>query len=111
MGTNRFIAFFIGGLFCLFPVLAHALSPEQVIQLKKAGVDDKTIQLMIQQEIAAGQADPYDKMGTREVKDQNGNSVIIYSTGRPNGGSLRQEEQEKVDQAWEMLRNMTIEVK
>lgn len=103
------LSFLSLGIFCLFPGNSHSLTPEQVIQLKKAGVEDKTIQLMISQEIAKENRDPYDTMGTKEIKDANGNAVIIYSTGRPHGGTLDREEQEKVDRAWEMLQNMTIE--
>ena len=105
------LTFLCWGLFCLLPVLSHALTPEQVIQLKKAGVGDKTIQLMISQEIARENRDPYETMGTKEIKDADGETVIIYSTGRPHGGTLDREEQEKLDRAWEMLQNMTIEMK
>ncbi|HPJ96132.1 MAG TPA: hypothetical protein PK022_02405 [Syntrophales bacterium] len=105
------LTFLCCGLFFLLPVFSNALTPEQVIRLKKAGVDDKTIQLMISQEIAKENRDPYDTMGTKEIKDADGNAVIIYSTGKPHGGTLDRKEQEKVDQAWEMLRNMTIEIK
>lgn len=106
-----FLSFLGLGFFCLFPGLSHSLTPEQVIQLKKAGVEDKTIQLMISQEITKENRNPYDTMGTKEIKDANGNSVVIYSTGRHDGGDLDREEQEKVDRAWEMLQNMTIETK
>ncbi|MBN1545638.1 MAG: hypothetical protein JW902_03160 [Syntrophaceae bacterium] len=102
------LTLFLAGL---GPVLSYALTPEQVLQLKKAGVEEKTIQLMIEQEIAAGASDPYEKMGTREIKDQDGNTIVIYSTGHPSGGNPNQEEQEKVDRAWEMLRNIIIDAR
>jgi hypothetical protein len=105
------MAFLTGVLICCGPVFSWALTPEQVLQLKKAGVEDKTIQLMIEQEIAAKQNDPYEKMGTREVKDQDGNTVIIYSTGRSAGGAIDPVEQEKVDRAWEMLQNIIIDTR
>ena len=101
----------VGGGLCFGPVLSYALTPEQVLQLQKAGVEEKTIQLMIEQEIAAGASDPYEKMGTREIKDQDGNTVVIYSTGRPSGGNSDQDEQEKVNRAWEMLRNIIIDAR
>lgn len=100
-----------GCLLCFVPVVSSALTPEQVIQLKKAGVEEKTIQLMISQEIAAENRNPYETMGTREIKDAGGNAVIIYSTGRPSGRELDREEQEKLDRAWEMLQNILIDVK
>jgi hypothetical protein len=111
MIKKQFSFFLLVGLLCLIPVISYALTPEQVIQLKKAGVEEKTIQLMIAQEIAAENRNPYDKLGTREVKDASGNSVIIYSTGRPVGGELDREEQEKLDRAWEMLQNIIIDTK
>lgn len=109
---NRYFLSFLGvGILCLIPVVSSALTPEQVVQLKKAGVEEKTIQLMIEQEIAAENRNSYDTLGTKEVKDASGNSIIIYSTGRPTGGNLDREEQEKLDRAWEMLQNITIETK
>ena len=69
------------GLMGILPATIFALSPEQVIALKKAGVSDETIRLMIQQEDRA-QKNPDDAIGSREVKDSHGNTVIIYSTGR-----------------------------
>jgi hypothetical protein len=100
-----------GGLLCLAPVGSYSLTPEQVVQLKKAGVEEKTIQLMISQEIAAENRNPYDTLGTKEIKDAGGNTIIIYSTGRSTGGERDREEQEKLDRAWEMLQNITIETK
>ena len=48
------------------PILSYALTPQQVIDLKKAGVSDKTIQIMIEQEEKA--KDPYATMGTKRLK-------------------------------------------
>ena len=62
------------------PILSYALTPQQVIDLKKAGVSDKTIQIMIEQEEKA--KDPYATMGTKEIKDKDGNTVTIYTTGK-----------------------------
>jgi hypothetical protein len=111
MMTKRFLPLFMAGLLCLFPVGSYALTPEQAIQLKKAGVEEKTIQLMIAQEIAAENRDPYDTLGTKEIRDPSGNSVIIYSTGRPSDGGIDREEQEKLDRAWEMLQNIMIDAR
>jgi hypothetical protein len=87
-----------------------ALTPQQVIDLKKAGVSDQTIQMMIKQEEAAKDRDPYATMGTKEIKDKDGNAVIIYTTGKK-GGADDDEEAKNVEWAWEMLRNMTIKIK
>lgn len=82
-----------------------ALTPQQVIALKKAGVSDKTIQMMLKQE---ERKDPYATIGTREVKDKEGNTVIIYTTGGNTNSAADDEEKKNVENAWEMLKNMTI---
>jgi hypothetical protein len=84
-----------------------ALTPQQVIELKKAGVSDQTIQLMIKQEEAAKKSDT---MGTREEKDEDGNTVTIYSTGKSNSNIAGDEEAKNVERAWEMLRNMNLKI-
>ncbi|PKN18556.1 MAG: hypothetical protein CVU71_13835 [Deltaproteobacteria bacterium HGW-Deltaproteobacteria-6] len=93
----------------LWPFPASALTPEQVIELKKEGVSEATIQRMIEQQ--AREKDPYATMGVKEVKDKDGNTVIIHSTGGNTGSTADDEEAAKVDKAWEMLRNMTIKHK
>ena len=96
------IAFFAG--------ISYALTPEQVIALKKAGVEDQTIRMMIQQEREAAEQNPADQIGSREIKDKDGNSVIMYSTGKTKQQAV-DPEQEKADKAWKMLQNMTIETR
>lgn len=80
-----------------------ALTPDEVIKLKKAGVSDETIRLMIEQERAGGQPNPADQIGVREVKDAQGNVTVNYSTGAPPANTQNQSEQEKVEKAWKML--------
>jgi len=92
-----------------FAGLCHALTSEQIIQLKKAGVSDKTIQMMIEQERDARQENPSDLIGVREVKDREGNVVTVYSTGRPARESSSDAEDVKVEKAWKMLQNMIID--
>jgi hypothetical protein len=92
-----------------FLSLCHALTSEQIIKLKKAGVSDKTIQMMIEQERDARQENPSDLIGVREVKDKEGNVVTIYSTGRPTKESPGDTEDVKVEKAWKMLQNMIID--
>ena len=96
---------FIFILMC--PIICYALTPQQVIDLKKAGVSDKTIQLMIEQEEKA--KDPYATMGTKEIKDKDGKTVIIYTTGKSVDSD--DDESKKMEIAWEMLRNITIKQK
>jgi hypothetical protein len=95
--------------FCVLfsAIYASALTPQQVLELKKAGVSDQTIQMMIKQEEAAKDDDT---MGTREVKDEDGNTVIIYSTGKTTVSAAEAEEAKNVERAWQMLQNMNIKV-
>jgi len=96
-------------LLAVLPSQSAALSPEQVIALKKAGVGEETIRLMIQQEREAQQANPYDTLGRKEIKDGRGDTIIIYSTGRGTPQDKDREEKEKADKAWRMLQNMVID--
>jgi hypothetical protein len=98
-------AVFVGAL--LVAISCFALTPQQVVELKKAGVSDKTIQLMIQQEEAA--KDPTATMGVQEVKDKDGNTVTIYTTGKSTVSEADEEEAKKVEKAWEILRNTVID--
>ncbi len=106
---RKTLTFGLASLLVLLPAAGLALTPEQVISLKKAGVSDATIQLMIQQEENARKA-PEDTIGRREVKDSQGNTVIIYSTGNPPGNDKRDEEKKKLENAWKMLQNMNLKV-
>jgi len=87
---------------------AHALTTEEVIKLKKAGVSDETIRTMIEQEKAAAERNPSDQMGVREVKDAEGNVSVNYSTGAPSAPTQGGSEQEKVEKAWKMLQNQNM---
>ncbi len=89
---------------------AQALTPEQVVSLKNAGVSDQTIQLMIRQEREAAAGSPDDSPGRRETINKEGKSVIIYSTGRPSGVNRGREEQQ-AEKAWEMLNNVIIDTR
>lgn len=98
------LAFFI---VLLYSGGASALTADEVIRLKKAGVSDETIRLMIEQE-QAGRPNPSDRIGTREVRDDAGNPSVIHSTGAPAAGGQNLSEQEKVDRAWKMLQNQNV---
>ncbi|HQL89646.1 MAG TPA: hypothetical protein PLQ15_03520 [Syntrophales bacterium] len=105
MRPARFvIAFFI---VLLYSGLASALTADEVIRLRKAGVSDETIRLMIEQE-QAGRPNPSDRIGTREVRDAEGNTSVIHSTGAPAAAGQNVSEQEKVDRAWKMLQNQNV---
>ena len=85
----------------------QALTPEQVLELKRAGVEDQTIRMMLaQQEAAQGKPEA---MGVREVRDRDGKTVILYSSGPGTGDAARAEEARKVEKAWEMLRGIVVD--
>ncbi len=87
-----------------------ALTPEQVISLKNAGVSDQTIQLMIRQEQEGAVGSPDDSPGRREIRDKDGKAVVIYSTGR-RGGNGQSKEEKQAEKAWEMLNNLIIDTR
>ena len=85
----------------VIPVFGRALTVEEVIKLKDAGVSDETISLMIMQQ---------SEKGVREVEDGEGNISIRYSTdGLGKDDCADREESEKVRRAWDMLKNLMID--
>jgi len=98
MRKINFIIFFFFTMVILS--YSYAITPEQVIALKKAGVSDKTIQIMLEQE----------KEHTKVVKDGEGNVYIIYSTGQPKQEDRTNiTEEEKLEKAWKLLENIIID--
>ena len=80
----------------------NALTPDQIVKLKNAGVSDDTIHLMLTQE----------KQGVREVTDERGMTYIKYSTGSPACRSAQdRDEAEKVRRAWKMLEQLLIDAR
>ncbi len=100
------------GFGCLFVSIpsASALTPEQVIALKNAGVSDQTIQMMLRQEQDAAAGGQADGAGRREITDRDGKPVVVYSTGRP-AATGRQAEEKQTERAWEMLKNIIIDTR
>jgi hypothetical protein len=87
----------------------RCLTAEEIAYLKKAGVGDETIQLMLQQE-AEGKRHP--QTGIWEVEDEKGNRSTLYQAGNDDGRRERERiEQEKVDRAWEMLESLIIDAR
>jgi hypothetical protein len=99
--------------FCLCTALStvaiHALTVEQIKKLKGAGVEDRTIQMLIEQE---------------ELNQEGTEAVGVKETTRPDGGrdkiyysvttaeeerKIQQEEREKMENALEILRNIIID--
>lgn len=87
--------------------VCRALTPEQVVELKRAGVEDQTLRLMMAQE-AQAKGSPA-TMGVREIRDRDGNTVILYSSGAGTAEAARAEEARKVEKAWEMLRGIVVD--
>ena len=83
----------------------HAITSEEIIRLKEHGVEDKTIQLMIQNDTEKS------KQAQTSIQIKETETENIYSTGKPSDTALRQQEQQNLDNAWEMLRNMELEIK
>ena len=86
----------------IFSSYSYAITPKQIVELKKAGVSDEIIRIILEQ----------DKLGTKVIKDKQGDVYIIYSTGN----SVRKEkldikEEEKTKKAWEMLKNIIIDIR
>jgi len=58
------------------------------------------------------EAKPHSQTGIWEVEDENGKRSILYNVGSDDNAQGRKEiEQEKLDRAWEMLKNMIIDAK
>lgn len=96
------------------PHLSFSLTVEEVIKLKKAGVSNETIQLMIQQEMQREElSDPYKNIGVRKIKKPDGKSSTIYSTGdiEDRRDYDEESEREKREKAWEMLNNIIIDTR
>lgn len=93
------------------------ITPAQALELKAAGVGPDTLRLMLTSEIdrieRGGAGTGMDRMG-REVVDQpDGSQIIIYRSGDPNApimDSTRRQE-EDLRRAWELLRNIQINIK
>lgn len=96
--------------FFFFPVVSlDALSVEDIIRLKEAGVDDRTIQMLIQQEKTI-EGDSRG-LGVKEIKrDEGGSDKIYYSIITPEEDEISvREEREKLEKSWEMLKNVIID--
>ena len=92
---------------------SFALTVEEVIQLKKEGVSDETIQLMIQHEMQRERlSETETEMGVSRIEDPEGRSATVYSTGPPrNRDDCEMSEREKRERAWDMLDNVIIDTR
>lgn len=108
MRGKAVFSFFILLMALNFWTDGHALTSEQIVALRKAGVSDTTIRIMLQQENDA-KTSPENGMGQKEIRDSQGNSAIVYSTGRPKKPDYDEQETQKVEKAWEMLQHFIID--
>jgi hypothetical protein len=91
------------------PGQGFCLTAEEIAYLKESGVSDETIQLMIRQENERGRPA---QTGIWEVEDEKGNRSTLYQVGNGREALERdQAEEEKVNRAWEMLRNLIIDAR
>ena len=81
----------------------YALTTDEIILLKKNGVSDETIQLMLKNDLEKSKHDSTSP-SIKETDD-----AITYSTGK-SSDNLSCEEQENLDRAWDMLRNLKLEI-
>jgi len=102
MGPLRFSFLLICLL--LVAVSLYALTVEEVIRLKEAGVDDKTIQMLIEEDKAKS-------LGVKEIeRPEGGRDKIYYSITPPEEETRRtQEEKEKTEKSLEILKNIMID--
>ena len=101
-----YINFFFFALFSLFypGTDVYALTTDEIILLKEHGVSERTIQLMIQSEAEAK------KQSETSIQISENESSIIYSTGKPSPAPLTREEKQNTEDAWEMLKNLSLEI-
>jgi len=95
--------------FCLISPPLHALTVEEVIRLKEAGVDDRTIQLLLERETMKRKDTQGIGVQEKERPD-GGKDKTYYSTTTPEEQEKsKQEEEEKLKKAYEILRNIIID--
>lgn len=94
---------FITFLF-LIPDRVLSLTTDEILLLKKNGVSEQTIQLMIQN-------DMQDKnRADSSIQITDTKSATIYSTGKSAAIPMTQEERLNVERAWRMLENLSVEI-
>lgn len=85
-----------------FVTTVSALTPEEIAVLREAGVEESVIEIMKEQS----------QPGVGYMEDEKGNRYKVYSTGTSQRDEeLRREEEEKVERAWEMLRDLRIDTR
>jgi|YNPBryantNP2012_1023418.scaffolds.fasta_scaffold02167_8 hypothetical protein len=90
-------------MYC-FAAPVMALTADEILQLKKNGVSDRTIELMLQKEIEQ------QKRQESEPQITETDRAITYSTGKPSP-TLTEQEQRDLERAWKMLEGMTVKIR
>ena len=92
-----------------FAVPLHALTVDEIIKLKQAGVEDRTIQMLIEQEKLKQEGT--DGLGVKETNRPDGGKDVTYSSviTSEEERKVHQEEQEKMEKAMEILKNIIID--
>lgn len=98
-----FPVFLILSLLAFVPGAA-GLTTDEILLLKKNGVSDRTIELMLQREIEEK------RRAESSPKITDTKEATIYSTGQPSATPLTQQEQLNLDRAWKMLENLSVEI-
>lgn len=107
--TRRILLFFLCTGFWL-GAEAYALTAQEIVLLKRHGVSETTIQMMLASEIAAHQAAAAGEDTTiRTIQRPGGGKAIVYSTGSQRHEAHQAEERRKEDRAWEMLRQIIVD--
>jgi len=92
------------------PASVIALTAQEVLALKKAGVGEETIRMMMQQEKDGKRPVPGNAIGKREIRDGQGDVSIEYSTGG-SAAAGADSQQRVVDKAWDMLRHLIVDTR
>jgi hypothetical protein len=92
-----------------FAASLHALTVEQIIKLKEAGVEDRTIQMLIEQEEANREG--REGLGVKETTRADGGKERTYYsvTTSDEHQKIEIEERVKLEKALEILRNIIID--
>ncbi|WP_372677009.1 hypothetical protein [Desulfosarcina sp.] len=104
----------ICGLVWLVPAPSGALTVEEILLLKRNGVSEETIQMMLQNEIhvhslQTGAAGP--AMDIQTITRPDGRPAIVYSTGSGDHDAREAEERLKEQRAWKMLRHIIVDTR
>ena len=95
-------------LWCV-PAASQALTAKEILLLKKKGVSEQTIQMMLQSELQAQKSAASQKMGVKTITRPDGRTAIVYSTGSGEEDIHRRAERLQEKRAWEMLRNIIVD--